>query len=359
MNILKNKKIKILSKILFDKHRKSLWQIYKDIKWFKNKSPFKDKSLDFYFECLVYKKNAGKLEHYLPKSVYLSFKNNTPVCKHHGKHPILGDKVAFKEFAMKNNLMSAKYLGYIKKGILTIADTQEHINISYESRVKSTVENWINENKTLFVKESNTWMGGGVTKIDNWEQFSKMTFKNNESYLIEAKIFQSETLNKINPNCVLGLRVYTLLKDNIPIVLASHLRTGYKTSYIDTTKGINVRYDIVKNKLEQLGHQSWKFGGKSYSKHPFTAYEFNNQPLPYPDKVIELCKKAATLFPDQRLIGWDIAYTDQGAVIIEGNDSPDIQSMQITFKGLLSNLYFRELYEEYFNENGTLKISLA
>jgi len=356
---MKENKSQIIRKILFDQHRKSLWQIYKDIKWIKNKSPFKDKSIKFYFECLAYKKDAGKLENYLPTSVYLRFKNDTPICQYHGKHPILGDKTKFKEFALKNNLPVAKHLGYIKNGFLKTVNTQELIDLNKQEEIKKLVNNWLNEHKVIFIKESDTWSGLGVKKVSNWESFSKINFKKEKNYLIEEKITQKESLNKINPNCVIGLRVITVLKDNNPIIMGCHLRTGYGNSFLDTDKGLNVRYNIYENKLDKLGHQRWVKGGKSYNKQPFTNFKFENQPLPYPDKIIELVKYAASLFPDQRLIGWDIAFTEQGPLIVEGNDSPAIVGMQMSFKGLLSNLYFRELYEEYFNENGTLKISLA
>lgn len=348
-------KNQVLLKVLFSNHRKSIWQIYKDIKWIKSRSPFKDKSVEFYFECLAYKQDAGKLENYLPKSVYLSFKNNTPICKYHGKHPILGDKTKFKEFALKHNLPVAKYLGYIEHGFLKIPDRQIVVNLNKEDDVKKHINLWLELYDEIFIKESNTWSGLGVKKVKDWNSFTRINFKNEESYLIEEKIVQHEELDHINPNCVIGLRVITLLKGNIPHIIGTHLRTGYGNSIVDTDNGLNVRYNINKNELDKLGHQRWIKGAKSYTKQPFTNFKFEKQPLPYPLQIVDLVKKAAILFPDQKLIGWDIAYTKDGPLIIEGNDSPAIVGMQTSFRGLLSNKYFKDLYDEYFNINGTMK----
>ena len=40
------------------------------------------------------------------------------------------------------------------------------------------------------------------------------------------------------------------------------------------------------------------------------------------DKALELVKSAAKLVPEMRWIGWDVAITEDGAAIIEGNNYP-------------------------------------
>ena len=40
------------------------------------------------------------------------------------------------------------------------------------------------------------------------------------------------------------------------------------------------------------------------------------------DKFIELAKKASLVVDEVRYVGWDIAVTDKGPVIIEGNEYP-------------------------------------
>ena len=39
-------------------------------------------------------------------------------------------------------------------------------------------------------------------------------------------------------------------------------------------------------------------------------------------EAIELTKKAALLVPELGYIGWDVAISDKGPVIVEGNDIP-------------------------------------
>ena len=35
-----------------------------------------------------------------------------------------------------------------------------------------------------------------------------------------------------------------------------------------------------------------------------------------------MCKKAALILPEVRYIGWDIAFTKEGPVMVEGNEYP-------------------------------------
>ena len=44
--------------------------------------------------------------------------------------------------------------------------------------------------------------------------------------------------------------------------------------------------------------------------------------IPKYKEVIELAKKASLVVDEVRYVGWDIAVTDKGPVIIEGNEYP-------------------------------------
>ena len=63
-------------------------------------------------------------------------------------------------------------------------------------------------------------------------------------------------------------------------------------------------------------------------KHPTTGARIEGAPLPYWAEVRELAARAHRLFADRLLIGWDIAITDEGPTLIEGNRGPDMDLMQ-------------------------------
>ena len=113
------------------------------------------------------------------------------------------------------------------------------------------------------------------------------------------------------------------------------------------TGGIFVNYDIEKNKLGEIAIRYVNLLETRYYSHPNTNFVFKDQPLPYPHKVIALVTKAAKLFPDRFVIGWDVAYTPEGPVIIEGNTNPCPVEIQLALKGMRNNKIYDELYHEF------------
>ncbi|MDZ7634143.1 MAG: sugar-transfer associated ATP-grasp domain-containing protein [Bacteroidales bacterium] len=53
--------------------------------------------------------------------------------------------------------------------------------------------------------------------------------------------------------------------------------------------------------------------------HPVTGISIIGFQIPYWKETIELVKRAATMHTQNRSIGWDIAMTDEGPDLIEGN----------------------------------------
>ena len=62
--------------------------------------------------------------------------------------------------------------------------------------------------------------------------------------------------------------------------------------------------------------------------HPTTGARIVGKRLPYWNEVKELGRRAHRGFADRVLIGWDIAITQEGPVIVEGNRGPDLDIMQ-------------------------------
>ena len=50
--------------------------------------------------------------------------------------------------------------------------------------------------------------------------------------------------------------------------------------------------------------------------------------IPYWEKVLELCQQAAAIIPEIAFIGWDVAITPSGPILIEGNHDPDLDIME-------------------------------
>ena len=65
-----------------------------------------------------------------------------------------------------------------------------------------------------------------------------------------------------------------------------------------------------------------------YEEHPKTKIKFKNLKIPYVKESFEMALKAALEVPEVRYVGWDIAITKKGPVIVEGNEYPSYAVVQ-------------------------------
>ena len=85
-------------------------------------------------------------------------------------------------------------------------------------------------------------------------------------------------------------------------------------------------------RLNEDGTPACKFiddAGAIFDKHPLTGFEFNKiKKIPYVKESFEMVKEAALLIPEIRYIGWDVAITEDGPVVIEANEYPSYGLIQ-------------------------------
>jgi hypothetical protein len=73
--------------------------------------------------------------------------------------------------------------------------------------------------------------------------------------------------------------------------------------------------------------------GTLVSVHPDTGVVFKDFKIPYYEDAVKLVCQAHTFFYNVRSIGWDVAISELGPVIIEGNDNWEITSIQAIYGG--------------------------
>ena len=57
-----------------------------------------------------------------------------------------------------------------------------------------------------------------------------------------------------------------------------------------------------------------------YTKHPDTNLDIVGFKIPMWNEALDFVKKLANVIPNVKYVGWDIALTEKGWVLIEGNE---------------------------------------
>ena len=338
-------KLFIIKNVLADKDRKSLLQILRDLLELNKKHSLND--MRYYFKTLMYKKDAGNIQMYVNDNVLtriLKFNSKQ------GKWHLLANKDVFIEKMKELPGSVPLYLGMIEEGFIYNKEGKI-IAPSSKTNFSPILDKLIRIHKVIFIKKVLSFGGKGVFRYNETSTLNLDELDFQEDYLIEKGLVQHGTLNEINPYCVNTLRVISLNRNGEIKIPSCILRMGVNESHNDnaSTGGIFVSYDLEKNKLGEVANKYIDKGGKSFYSHPRTHYIFKEKPLPYPDKIISLVTKAAMIFPERYIIGWDVAYTPEGPIIIEGNSNPCPIMTQISLRGLRNNKIYDDLYREFYN----------
>ncbi|SLN52505.1 hypothetical protein ROA7450_02640 [Roseovarius albus] len=188
-----------------------------------------------------------------------------------------------------------------------------------------------------FVKTS----GGKVAAlIDNQPQSMDQFFaglpkepysiagKPSQGWVVQVKVEQHPDMGRFNESSLNTLRIGTYITKpqngtgNAPEVLLDYacLRVGRAGANSDnwSTGGVMIRIDLETGRLGR-GRFAPEYGGAFLEEHPDNNLHFSGLVLPYWDEAKQLCLRLAKALPSVRSVGWDVAITKEGPLIIEGN----------------------------------------
>lgn len=184
---------------------------------------------------------------------------------------------------------------------------------------------------SIFVKETDSFGGSGAAKIDVNEQtdFSALYEKlcNAGQYLVEDAICQHEEMNRLCAKSVNTVRIVTVTTPKGVEVAYALVRIGSGQKAVD-----NICAGGMYTVLDEKGLMRFPaFCDRDacyYEKHPVTGTQFAGFQIPCYKEAVDMCRKAARLVPGLRYIGWDVAITTNGPVLVEGNNFPGYDMAQ-------------------------------
>ena len=233
------------------------------------------------------------------------------------ENEILWDKAKFNNF----------YSDFIKRKWLYITN-----NTSDES-----IRNFFDSlsEKKFIIKPNNMYYGKGIVVRNGIEELYEIKKRGG---IVEELIKNKQELLDLNPTSLNTIRVVTVVdNNNIPHIVAMALRTGGKGEVIDNARGGGSFYHIDKE-TGIVDSQGYDTLSNSYTLHPTSNIVMPGYKIPRFDEVVQYSKKLALKLPKARFVGWDIAVTDDGIEVIEGNHAPGANVMQSDKVGVYKNI---------------------
>lgn len=180
-----------------------------------------------------------------------------------------------------------------------------------------------NPSRKLVVKSSDGQCGEGIMVMDIDEMGEKEVIseiEKTDNDLIEEFILQHDSLMSLSPSGLNTIRIFTQLnKDDEVDLLGCRLRITIN-SYVDNLAAGNIAASIDENTGVVNGPGVYSDITKNEEhKHPMTGIDIVGFQVPFWKESLRMVKEAALLHKENRSIGWDVAITNKGPELLEGN----------------------------------------
>ncbi|MGM9834215.1 MAG: sugar-transfer associated ATP-grasp domain-containing protein [Bacilli bacterium] len=162
--------------------------------------------------------------------------------------------------------------------------------------------------------------------IKNIEEFYNYCQKNR--IFLEDVVKQHKEMNRMCAASCNTIRIMTFNNNGKPEILWAGLRIGNGINSVDNfhAKGMATEIDLETGKLVRPALDK---DLQEYTHHPTSGVEIEGFQIPYFDEVKKMVKEASLESDKILVVGWDVAITDEGPIIIEGNRRPGFDVVQV------------------------------
>lgn len=236
-----------------------------------------------------------------------------------------------------NEVNDPKYVHLLKNKVETLEFFDDFVSREWLYAPKSSFSefvNFVNKTPVFIAKPVDKFEGEGIEKHSTTD-VSEENLKKLYHHLVSTGMLLEECL-RAHDDIYLGtialstFRIYTMIDGKGDVhVLKAKYRVGTGDAITDTAEGcvaypISIKYGVIEGPgINEV------LNSKNYFYHPGCDKLVVGMKIPMWNRVLEVVTEAAKKIPQIRYIGWDIAVTNNGVEIIEGNHAPYTGTFEI------------------------------
>jgi hypothetical protein len=154
-----------------------------------------------------------------------------------------------------------------------------------------------------------------------------------QNVMVLPRLRNHPALADMATESLITIRAVTVLNEDLePELVVAYLRVLAKLEPDWPVKKPISEYaaavDLDTGRLQAMTGDKPECLSQWYERHPVTGVEFVGRQVPCWDEVTALAEKAHRVASDRVLVGWDIAVTPDGPILLEGNSYPDVHYPQ-------------------------------
>lgn len=150
--------------------------------------------------------------------------------------------------------------------------------------------------------------------------------------VVEEYLINHDKIREVYEPALNTMRMITIIGDDKePHLFFAAQKFGVNGRFIDV-HGIHAPIDLETGIVHFPFHSGNTDTDLIYTKHPDTGYDLTNYEVPMFKEAKEMILRAAMKVPEMRYVGWDVAVTNKGPKIVEGNDYTAYDYMQLPYQ---------------------------
>lgn len=195
---------------------------------------------------------------------------------------------------------------------------------SLEDLGSESFYDFVERHRRFMLKPESRSCGRGIRIIDTVsvddakQQIKKVYCNGDTRFVLEELVEQCAEMARLHPESVNTVRFPTFRLDDRVHIFPPYLRMGQGSSFVDNagSGGIFGLVDLETGRVYAACDEL----GNTYEVHPDTKERIIGFVVPRWEEALSLVKELITVIPSVRWVGWDLALTDDGWVLIEGNE---------------------------------------
>lgn len=251
----------------------------------------------------------------------------------------------------RNDAIVAKYND---KSYFHVLENKDEFNEIFKDYIK---RDWVKVKETpkeeviKFMEKHNVFMakpidggcGHGIEKINtqdynSLEELYNYVSRENTNFELEEVIIQHPDVSNIYPGSINTVRVVTILTTEdgksyislpeeerkkaklVPHIICAYFRIGNGKFVDNFNSGGMVA--PVDEKTGIVADRAIDKKKNLYEKHPQTGALIKGFKFPDWEKALKMCEEATKVVPEMGYVGWDVCFTPNGPIFVEGNEFP-------------------------------------
>lgn len=223
---------------------------------------------------------------------------------------------------------------------------------SISDLLKIDVVEFVRKHTSFILKPVEAACGRGIKlikELDSEMAMNKLKQVLSEApskYIMEELICQVNEMASFHESSVNTIRITTINYGDHIDIIHPFMRTGQGGSFVDNggSGGIIAAISPDNGKVIAACDESLNW----YELHPNSKLPLVGFKVPYWEAAISTARALATMLPNVKYVGWDLALTEKGWVMVEGNDFGAFVGFQLpTRKGF--RLEFEKIKKQLYN----------